>query len=66
MDLYGQKSKSIPQKIVIHTIEILLLWLSFWILFQNGGTWIDTKLHLSNLSGNLDRRLIIFGSRWNT
>ena len=26
MDLYGQKSKSIPQKITIHLIEILLLW----------------------------------------
>jgi hypothetical protein len=25
MELYGQKNKSIPQKIVIHLIEILLL-----------------------------------------
>lgn len=60
MDLYGQLSKSIQQKIVIHLIEILLMWLSFWILFQNGGTWIETKLHLSNSTEHLDRRIIIF------
>jgi hypothetical protein len=48
MDLYGQKSKSIPQKIVIHLIEILLLWLSYWILFQSGGTWVENHLSIHN------------------
>lgn len=60
MDLYGQKSKSIPQKIVIHVIEISLLWLSYFILFQKGGTWVETHLHIHNSSGNIDRRVIIF------
>jgi len=60
MDLYGQKSKSIPQKIVIHLIEILLLWLSYWILFQNGGTWVENHLNINNAVGNTDRRIIIF------
>lgn len=60
MDLYGKKSKSIPQKIVIHLIEILLLWLSYWILFQSGGTWIENHLGVNNASGNIDRRIIIF------
>lgn len=61
MDLYGQKSKSIPQKITIHVIEIFLLWLSFWILFQSGGIWIENKLHIHNATENiLNRRLIIF------
>lgn len=39
MELYGQQSKSILQKSIIQLVEILLLWLSFWILFQNGGNW---------------------------
>ncbi|MBU2046632.1 MAG: DUF1295 domain-containing protein, partial [Bacteroidetes bacterium] len=60
MDLYGQKSKSIPQKIVIHGVEILLLWLSYWILFQNGGTWVENNLSIHNADGNIDRRSIIF------
>jgi len=60
MDLYGQKSKSIPQKIVIHLIEILLLWLSYWILFQNGGTWVENNISIHNTNGNIDRRSIIF------
>jgi len=60
MDLYGQKSKSIPQKIVIHLIEIILLWLSYWILFQNGGIWVENHLGITNSNGNIDRRVIIF------
>ncbi len=60
MELYGQKSKSIPQKIVIHVIEILLLWLSFWILFQNGGIWVENNIGIHNAIGNIDRRIIIF------
>lgn len=51
MELYGQQSKSIPQKIVIHAIEILLLWLSFWMLFQQGGI---------GEGGQFDRRVLIF------
>lgn len=60
MELYGQKSKSIPQKTVIHLIEILLLWLSYWILFQSGGAWFEKHLHIHNATGNIDRRIIIF------
>ena len=60
MDLYGQQSKSIPQKIVIHLIEILLLLLSYWILFQSGGNWIENHLNIHNAAGSADRRTIIF------
>jgi protein-S-isoprenylcysteine O-methyltransferase Ste14 len=41
MDLYSQKGKSIPQKIVIHLIEALLLGFSYWILFRDGGSRIE-------------------------
>lgn len=60
MDLYGQESKSIPQKIVIHFIEILLLWLSYWILFQDGGAQVQNHLNIHNAVGHVDRRRIIF------
>jgi len=60
MELYGEHSKSISQKIVIHFIEVLLLWLSYWILFQAGGSWIEAKLHIHNATSGLVRRRIIF------
>lgn len=60
MDLYGQTSKSIPQKITVHIIEILLLWLSYWILFQQGGMWCEQYLHIHNASGDMVRRIILF------
>jgi protein-S-isoprenylcysteine O-methyltransferase Ste14 len=60
MDLYGQKSKSIPQKIVIHLIEIIFLWLSWWILFRQGANWAEQHLHIYNATGGAPRRMIIF------
>jgi protein-S-isoprenylcysteine O-methyltransferase Ste14 len=60
MDLYGQKSKSIPQKIVIHLIEIVFLWGSYWILFQQGASWVQEHLHVHNSTGGHERRVIIF------
>lgn len=60
MELYGQNSKSIPQKIIIHLIEILMLWLSYWILFQSGGAWFEKHLHILNATENIDRRIIVF------
>lgn len=60
MELYGQHSKSIPQKVTIHVLEILILWLSFWILFHDGGTWIENTFHIHNSTEFSDRRIIIF------
>lgn len=60
MDLYGQESKSIPQKITLHFIEILLLWFSYWILFQSGGAWFEKHLHIHKAAGNTAGRIIIF------
>lgn len=60
MMLYGQYSKSIPQKVIIHVLEILILWLSFWILFREGGTWIENTLHIHNAIEFTGRRIIIF------
>ena len=60
MELYGQNSKSIPQKIIIHLIEILMLWLSYWILFQSGGAWFEKHLHIHSATENIDRRIIVF------
>lgn len=60
MDLYSQKSKSIPQKIIIHLLEIFFLWLSWWILFSQGGNVIQNKLHIHNATETIGRREIIF------
>ena len=60
MELYGQQSKSIPQKLIIHSIEILLLWLSYRILFQDGGKWVENHWHIHNSTETLGRRIIIF------
>jgi len=60
MELYGEKGRSIPQKIFIYLSEILLLWLSYWILFEQGGAWCETHLHIQNATNATDRRTIIF------
>jgi protein-S-isoprenylcysteine O-methyltransferase Ste14 len=60
MDLYGQTSKSIPQKVVIHLLELGLIWLSIWILFRDGGDWCEKHLYIQNASENTARRMIIF------
>ena len=58
--MYGTYSKSIPQKIIIHLIEILFLWLSYWILFQGGAAMAADKLHIHNATEGMDRRKLIF------
>ncbi|MBS1622595.1 MAG: DUF1295 domain-containing protein [Bacteroidetes bacterium] len=60
MELYGQKSKSIPQKVIIHLLEIALLYLSYWILFGQGGDWCAAHLHITPAHGNEQRRVVIF------
>ena len=60
MDLYSVKSKSIPQKIVIITIEVFLLLLAYWILFKGGGELIFDKTGLVALNGNWESRVITF------
>jgi protein-S-isoprenylcysteine O-methyltransferase Ste14 len=60
MDLYGQKSSSIPQKILIHVLEIIFIFLSWWILFGKGGNWFGDHLHITNAEGNHERRIILF------
>jgi len=58
MDLYSVKSKSIPQKMVIILLEILLLILSYWILFKGGGEIILEKIGIHPLNGNHESRII--------
>ena len=60
MDLYGKHSQSIPQKIVIHLLELVLIWLSWWILFGSGGGWMENHLNIQNASEHTERRIIIF------
>ena len=60
MELYGQKSRSIPQKVIIHLLEMLFLLLSYWILFLHGGNFIREQFNITNAENAIDRRTIIF------
>ncbi len=60
MDLYGKKSKSIPQKLIIIGLELILLYFAYYILFNKGGTEIYNRFGIAMPEGNLYRRIIIF------
>lgn len=60
MDLYSTKSKSIPQKTIITFLEILLLILSYWLLFEEGGALLFEKVGIQPMNGNLTSRRIVF------
>lgn len=60
MDLYSQQSKSVPQKITILLIELLLLYFSYWILLDGGGLILSGIMGMDVSAGNLHSRAIIF------
>jgi len=63
MDLYSQKSKSIPQKTVIIFLEIVLIAVSYWISFIGSGQVFIEKLGLNVLNDNqISRKIILLFS----
>lgn len=60
LDLYSQKANSIPQKIIITLFEILLIFLSFHIMFDEGSIWLATNLEFTLPDHIPTRRFIIF------
>ena len=60
MDLYGQKSQSIPQKTLIIILELIFLYLSYWILFHTEGNILLSWIGLEEVSAPVERRMIIF------
>lgn len=57
MDLYSRKSKSTPQKLLILFLEVLLIALSYWILFEGGYQKIfSTEVGV----GNIYRHWVLF------
>jgi len=57
MDLYNKKDRSIPQKSVLLILEIIILLLSYWILFMGGYERIFSS---SSSDGNYTRHIIVF------
>jgi len=57
MDLYSQKGKSTQQKIVIILLEIIILAISYWILFLGG---YHQLIHNRSTGGDATRHLIMF------
>ncbi|HEX5024851.1 MAG TPA: hypothetical protein VFV68_06245, partial [Agriterribacter sp.] len=58
MDLYNAKGRSIPQKTMLVTLEILIIGTSYWILFAGGYHKIFANTHTSG--GNETRHVILF------
>lgn len=54
--MYGETSKSIPQKAIIILLETIILLLSWLLLFRNGLE----KIGLHTEAGNMVRRQILF------
>lgn len=57
MDMYGQKDKSIPQKITLFLLEIIILGVSYWLLFRGGYERIFSSKPV--ISGNETRHIIL-------
>jgi protein-S-isoprenylcysteine O-methyltransferase Ste14 len=58
MELYGRKDKSILQKIIVLILEIIILGISYWILFEEGYNVIFPQVQVHEV--NEIRRIIIF------
>ena len=60
MELYGQKSSSFPQKIIIQVLEMSFIYLGYSILFEKGGNYIQETFGVHNAEYSGTRRIIIF------
>ena len=60
MDLYSRKSKSIPQKVIIILLQLLLLLGAYWILFRTGGSDLLGGIGLDIAPGYYLPRLSVF------
>ncbi len=58
MDLYNQKDKSIPQKTILIILEIVILGISYWILFAGGYNALFSSSY--PITGNETRHLLLF------
>ncbi len=56
MDLYSKKSKSIPQKLVLLLLELIIILASYWILFLGG---FDVIFKSNIIAGNETRHWIL-------
>lgn len=59
MDLYSQKTKSLPQKIIITIVEIVLIYLSYNIMFGGGEALMTALFNFELLIDIPTRRWVI-------
>ncbi len=57
--MYGEKSRNLPQKAVIIGFEVIFIALSFWLLFQGGGEWVQRHLGIHNAVQGGPRRTVL-------
>ena len=58
--MYGKTSRSIPQKALIITLETLILWASYCILFQGGFQQLAVLFHWNVTAGDATRHVVLF------
>ena len=58
--MYGKTSRSIPQKVLIIILETLILWASYYILFQGGFQQLAVIFHWNVTAGDMTRRIVLF------
>ncbi len=57
MDMYGLKDKSIPQKITLFLLEIIIIGVSYWVLFRGGYDRMFSSKPI--IGGNETRHIIL-------
>ncbi len=60
MITYGQYSKNTAQKILIIALELVILWLSYMILFRSWGDTVLSWLKIPRIGGNHLRHSLLF------
>lgn len=58
MEIYNKKDRSIPQKLLVVILEIIIIAISYWILFDNGYNVIFSEKE--PVIGNKFRHLVLF------
>ena len=61
MDLYGKKDKGLLRKVVLLSVETIIVIISAWVLFFEGFEWLAGLFGVNDVSpGNYARRVILF------
>ena len=61
MDLYGKKDKSIPQKLIIISFELIMIFFAYWILFGESRDILNNWAGIKNQETDPIRKWLALG-----